>query len=155
MTEFSQAYHLRSSDQNDGIDLLERTANPGWVLAPRDGWVSFVLDGDEVEQLLAIDDLAAAASTELLHTVVNGDMGWAIVAYLDGEELWSLRFDTDSGETVADGEIDPGVASCVGEAGFDECLEVLRIPREHAHLLDAHSIMEAGDGGGYGAIRIT
>jgi hypothetical protein len=61
---------------------------------------------------------------------------------------------TVTDRTVVEGELDTRLAGCVDEDGYDDMLELLGIPAEHAHWLDANTVREADDGLGYGAIKV-
>lgn len=49
MSEFSDSYHLRSNNQQDGVDLLRAAGLRGYVFPPENGWVTVVAEGEEFD----------------------------------------------------------------------------------------------------------
>lgn len=75
MSEYSQSYHLLSSEQEDARRLLEAASLEGWVLPPGDGWVTFVAREDFTGEA---NPALRHANDDLLLFYVNAeDHGWA------------------------------------------------------------------------------
>ena len=143
MSEFSESFHLLSTDQQDGIALLKRSSLHGFVFPAANNWVTVLPEQFSFE---ADDPLIQANSGILLHYVHAEDHGWSIRIYnkntlafhfevqyeedmegeqdLDLTELLSvINLDTDSYESL-DGQLleDPApeeIAELVGLVNYD------------------------------------
>jgi hypothetical protein len=73
VSEFSESYHLESSDMQDGLRLLRRARLRGIVFPPRNGWVSFF---PESEFGQGLEMLSAANAGVMLHHLYEEDAGW-------------------------------------------------------------------------------
>src|SRR5690242_13108923 len=83
MSEFSESYHLRSSDINDGVSLLKRAGLKGYVFPPASGWVSFVAE----QNSFAPDQrITSQNHGTLLHYVSAEDHGWTFAVF-EGDRL--------------------------------------------------------------------
>lgn len=78
MSEFSESYHLRSTDIADGISLLRRAGLKGYVFPPQQGWVSIVAE----ENSFAPDQrIVSENQGSLLHYVSAEDHGWSFALF--------------------------------------------------------------------------
>src|SRR5689334_15179452 len=81
MSEFSESYHLRGSDINEGVELVRRSGLKGYVFPPKDGWVAIVVE----ENSFAPDQRVVSQNTGmLLHFVSAEDHGWTFTLF-DGD----------------------------------------------------------------------
>ncbi|OME78597.1 hypothetical protein BK120_22935 [Paenibacillus sp. FSL A5-0031] len=78
MSEFSQSYHLRTSDKEEAISLLNRSGKHGYVFESTNGWVTFVIaDGN-----FSVDEEVTEQNTgTLVHYVYAEDHGWELLVY--------------------------------------------------------------------------
>ena len=74
MSEFSESYHLFSSDQNETVELIRASGLHGFALAPENGWVSFVVDEGEFMPDPRVTEQNRLC---LLHFVNAEDHGWS------------------------------------------------------------------------------
>ena len=82
MSEFSESYHLRSDDQNDGVALLERAGLKGFVFPASNGWVTVLAEGD----IFTPNDRLISANTGTLLYFANAeDHGWLFSIYASSE----------------------------------------------------------------------
>lgn len=96
MSEFSDSYHLRSSDQAEGVSLLQRAAIRGYVFLPSNGWVTILAEGKPFQPNKA---LIRANSGLMLHFMHGGDHGWEFGIY-DHESLVCAHACDWGGETL-------------------------------------------------------
>ncbi len=103
MNELSESYHLRSDSRHDASALLARAGLAGFVFPARDGWVSFVAEGEafrpHAELLDANDGL-------LLRWAFSEDQGWAFKLFSDSELLLGYACEWDE-RIVFDDDFDP------------------------------------------------
>ena len=99
MSEFSESYHLRTSDTNAAIELLKRAGRKGYVFPAADGWVTFVAEENTFEPDPAV---IAANQGLLLHYVSAEDHGWSFSLFENTGE--KCRFNCQWENEV---EIDP------------------------------------------------
>ncbi len=86
MSEFSESYHLRAQDLDEGVALLERAGIAGWVFPPVGGWCTVVPERDFGG---VPDEAVIAANAGLLLFYVNAeDHGWGFWLF-DGPHLVS------------------------------------------------------------------
>lgn len=105
MSEYSESYYLRSEEQNEGVQLLERARLHGYVFPPSGGWVQILADGPKVVPNIR---LLGVNSGILLHYVVPDGVSVSLEVY-EGQ-VPRFRFGKDdSGEVVTDAAgCDPG-----------------------------------------------
>ncbi len=78
MSENSDSYHLRTEDQQLGIDLLQRAGLKGFVLPATNGWVSLVAEGKAFEPNEKLIDKNKGL---LLHYSYAEEFGWGFELY--------------------------------------------------------------------------
>jgi hypothetical protein len=106
MSEFSDSYHLRSNNQQDGVALLRAAGLRGYVFPPQNGWVTVVAEGEEFDPN---QRLIGAAPGVLLHYVHPEDHGWAFELYRAGKILAAYAIEWDDEIRVTQDKIDRGV----------------------------------------------
>ncbi|QMV40039.1 hypothetical protein [Cohnella cholangitidis] len=82
MSEFSESYHLYSTDQNEGIKLLKKAWIRGFVLPESNHWVTVLPKGSK---FLPLKRLIAVNSGILVHLIHAEDHGWSFSIY-DGNK---------------------------------------------------------------------
>lgn len=175
MSEFSESYHLRTSDTNAAISLLKRAGRKGYVLPASEGWVSFVAERNNFEPDAAI---IQANEGLLLHYVSAEDHGWSFSLFdaaaekcrfacqwendveIDPsryapETLERLRVEFDSGELMRIVSLDT-IDAVVEEAPSRRFAELMKLPHYEWLSFDyvARDVQE-GDGEWPGAIEVT
>jgi hypothetical protein len=101
MSEFSESFHVRSSKQADGVDLLRRAGLGGAVFSAVRGWVTVVPEGELCE---AVDQMVGANQGILLHYLYAEDHGWQFELYENSSAIcryqcgWDPRFAIDDSE---------------------------------------------------------
>src|SRR3954462_1395131 len=88
MSEVSESYHLRGSRVADAVDLLRRANLTGFVYAPANGWVSFV-----VEEAVGEPDqrIVTAAKLPLLHYVYDRSRCWGFSFFKQAKLVSAYR----------------------------------------------------------------
>ena len=74
--QFQQSFHLRTSDIQDGISLLEQAKISGFVYPPEIGWATVVPEGGEIQSLLVEN-----SSKLLFHLEYEDEIGWRFAIY--------------------------------------------------------------------------
>ncbi|WP_141504672.1 hypothetical protein [Paenibacillus luteus] len=88
MSEFSQSYHLRTSDKEEVITLLKRSGKHGYVFEPTNGWVTFVVaDGD----FSADEEVTKQNRGTLVHYVYAEDHGWELLVYHSNQIVFDFN----------------------------------------------------------------
>jgi hypothetical protein len=116
MSEFSDSFHLRSTDPQDAIALLRRAKAPGYVFPPADGFVTFVCPRDE-----DVPKAVLAANVGLLIDYSFAeDHGCWVDVYERDAKVASLSVDFDEqrahferSKFIAKGLLDAGAAEDV------------------------------------------
>ncbi|PWV94456.1 hypothetical protein DFQ01_13021 [Paenibacillus cellulosilyticus] len=78
MSEFSESYHLFSTDQNDGVKLLKRAWLQGYVYPASNNWVTILPSGKNFQPNKR---LIRSNKSVLVHFVNAEDHGWSISIY--------------------------------------------------------------------------
>jgi hypothetical protein len=78
MSEFSESYHLQTSNIQDGIDLLKRASLKGFVYPASNNWVTLLPEGSSFQPN---NKLIQANQGLLLHYINAEDHGWAFNIY--------------------------------------------------------------------------
>lgn len=75
MSEFSESYHLRANNPQIVVDLIIASNNKGYVCPEKNGWVTFVLKGQDFE----IDEnIISLNPGVLIHYIYAEDHGWEL-----------------------------------------------------------------------------
>lgn len=83
MSEFTEAYYLRTKEQSEAIALLERAKHSGYVFPEKDGWVTFVINSNFSD---TPETLRRANTGILVHFINAEDHGWGFEIFY-GEKL--------------------------------------------------------------------
>jgi hypothetical protein len=78
MSEFSESYHLRTTQKDDAVTLLRRAGIRGFVFPPANGWVTFLAEDEESK---AEEHLRNANLGLLLHFDACEDHGWGFAIF--------------------------------------------------------------------------
>ncbi|MBK8477672.1 MAG: hypothetical protein IPL39_15635 [Opitutaceae bacterium] len=85
MSEFSESYHLRGTDIDEGVALVRRSGLKGYVFPPANGWIPIVI----ADHSFAPDQRVVSQNTgTLLHFVSAEDHGWTF-ALFEGDKAVS------------------------------------------------------------------
>lgn len=112
VSEFSESYHLESSDQQDGLSLLRRAKLRGLAFPPRDGWVSVFPESEFGQDL---EELSAVNTGVMLHHLYDEDAGWMFRIEVGGESVcyyecrWLDWGDPEERIKIKDDELDLGI----------------------------------------------
>src|SRR5262245_5368123 len=107
MSEFSQSYHLRTSDEADGVALLERAGRSGWVMTPGDEWVTVIAFPDTFGEPLPA---MVEANEGLLVFYLNAeDHGWLFTVFQGAQPVSSYGCSWEEALDVQDDQLDPGL----------------------------------------------
>jgi len=85
MSEFSESYHLRDVNIDEGVDLLRRSGLMGYVFPSINNWVSIVA---EKNSFAPDRRIVSQNKGLLLHYVSAEDHGWSF-ALFEGKKLVS------------------------------------------------------------------
>ena len=86
MSEFSESYHLKTSETEHGIELLSRAGLRGFVFPATNGWVTVLPEGEP----FAPNEPLIKASTGTLFYFGNAeDHGWWFAVYVDANPIAS------------------------------------------------------------------
>jgi hypothetical protein len=125
MSEFSESYHMRGGNINEGVALLRRAGLKGYVFPSANGWISIV-----AEQNSFAPDPRILAQNEgsLLHYVSAEDHGWCFALFV-GEQLvsaydcaWDDEVRVDDSHFSKDNLI-----QILGTGGEDAAIKIERI----------------------------
>ena len=86
MSEFSESYHLKTSETRHGIELLHRAGLRGFVFPATNGWVTVLPEG---EPFVPNEPLIKASTGTLLYFGNAEDHGWWFAVYVDANPLVS------------------------------------------------------------------
>lgn len=98
MSEFSESFHLKSDNQQDGVELLKKADLTGAVFSPVQGWVTIVPESELFE---AVEQMVAANQGLLLHYLYAEDHGWQFGLYKKSKAIcqyecgWDPEFAID------------------------------------------------------------
>lgn len=106
MSEFSQSYHLHTSDKEEAVSLLKRSGKHGYVFEPTNGWVTFVIaDGD-----FSVDEVVMEQNTgTLVHYVYAEDHGWELLVYIKNKLVFDYNCAWEDELIIKAGRLDLNV----------------------------------------------
>jgi len=78
MSEFTEAYYLRTKNRDDVIELIKQANMKGYVFPEKNGWVTFVVNG---EFSSAPEQLIKSNQGILVHFENAEDHGWKFEIY--------------------------------------------------------------------------
>lgn len=82
MSEFSESYHLRCDDQDEGVSLLKRAGLSGFVFPSNNNWITVLAEDGEFE---LNKSLVHANRGLMLHYVFAEDHGWGFAIVEDDQ----------------------------------------------------------------------
>lgn len=94
MSEFSQSYHLLSS-QEDAIELINRAGERGFVFENDNRWTTFVIVGDEFKPS---DAIVESNKDTLVHYVYAEDHGWSLSIFKQSALIFNYDCSWDNME---------------------------------------------------------
>jgi tetratricopeptide (TPR) repeat protein len=103
MSEFSESFHLRTENAQEGIELLQAAGFKGVVFQPQNGWVTIV------PQTTPLDGARAMTSHNpgtLLHYVFGEDHGWTFSLYEQSKSVIHYECTWDSRLAIDDSQVD-------------------------------------------------
>jgi len=93
MSEFSESYHLFTSNQEEAVELIRAWGLRGFAFAPENNWVSFVVDEAEFSP----DPRVTATNRgSLLHYVNAEDHGWNFELFEGPRSVCRYRCDWEN-----------------------------------------------------------
>ena len=92
MSEFSESYHLFTSNQEEAVNLIRACGLRGFALIPENGWVSFVVEDGRFEPDPRVTDQNHIC---LLHYVNAEDHGWSFELFDGSRSVCRYRCDWD------------------------------------------------------------
>ena len=93
MSEFSESYHLFTPDQAKALELVRASGLRGFVLAPENGWTSFVVDEASFEPDARVTDRNTGY---LVHYVNAEDHGWSFELFDGPTSVCRYRCDWEN-----------------------------------------------------------
>jgi hypothetical protein len=103
MSEFSESYHLQSTDIEEGKRLLKRSKLDGYVFPTKQGWVTFVAEPNEFQPQ---ERLIQANEGLLLYYAYGEDHGWYLYIYRNSNLISRYWCAWEDDITVSDEELD-------------------------------------------------
>lgn len=91
-SEFSESYHIKASNQQEGIALLQRAGLKGYVFPEKNGWVT-ILPQYEKYPFIPIEKLIKANESLMVYYACAEDHGWTLNIYQKSENI--LSYDCD------------------------------------------------------------
>ncbi|WP_138495020.1 hypothetical protein [Paenibacillus pinistramenti] len=88
MSEFSQSYHLKSSDSAAAVQLLEQAGKGGIVFPARSGWVTFVVEDAE---FIADEAIVSLNPGLLVYYFYAEDHGWGAQVFNQAELVFDYE----------------------------------------------------------------
>jgi hypothetical protein len=141
VSEFSESHHLATTDQAEGVSLLERSGLAGWVFPPSAaGWTAVVPEAPFTSDPSA--ELLGENVGVLLYYLNAEDHGWGLAAY-DGPELVFEAWTEWDDEVTVRGDPTglPALWDLLGDRVPDESRlplagHLFPDPSEHERLVD-------------------
>lgn len=84
MSQFSDSYHLKTKNIQDGIMLLQNAKKRGYVFSPLNGWVTIVAEG---EPFIANESIINSNIGILLHFINAEDHGWGFTLFDSDKQI--------------------------------------------------------------------
>ncbi|QDH20358.1 hypothetical protein [Saccharibacillus brassicae] len=90
MSEFSASYHLRTTDRQQVVRMIQAAGHRGFVFPETNGWVTFIVEGETWE---ARPEILEQNPGLLAHYLYMEDHGWALSLFEKDEEVFGYRCD--------------------------------------------------------------
>lgn len=98
MSDFSAAYHLKTNDVQDVLNLFKRAELIGYVFKPINGWVSFVTKFDNFRSDVRVTDLNLG--TLLFFERTNDFLGWGFEIFENSKLIGKYSIESDDEENL-------------------------------------------------------
>lgn len=121
MSEFSDSYHLKTDNMQDGIKLLQKAGKRGFVFAESNGWVTLVAEG---ESFMPNESLISANTGILLHFINAEDHGWGFTIYNGNRQISGYECFWEEDLTIDDSELDIKVIGKIIECGDEKIKDI-------------------------------
>jgi len=72
MSEYSESFHLRTKDKNEGKEILKSIGVNGIVFEPTNGWVAVIPEGKLNSQISSISSYYETICTTCLLKTMHG-----------------------------------------------------------------------------------
>lgn len=112
MSQFSNSYHLKTKNVQDGVKLLQDTGKKGFVFSESKGWVTVVAEG---EPFIANESIIGANTGILLHFINAEDFGWGFTIFNADRKVSHYSCFWEEDLTIDDSELNM--------KAFDEIIE--------------------------------
>jgi hypothetical protein len=98
MSDFSAAYHLKTDNKQDVLDLLTRAELTGYLFQPVNGWVTFVTEIDEFSADSKITD--SNKGILLFFNRTSDFLGWGFNIFEDATLIGKYSIFEDEDENL-------------------------------------------------------
>lgn len=125
MSDFSVAYHLKTDQISDVVDLLSSLNIKGYVFQPTKGWVTFVTELDEFEPH---DLISKNVSGTLLFLVRTNDfLCWNFEVFLDSEShgRYAIQASDELHAEIVNTLSDQALSLLVAQSQIDDLTRIL------------------------------
>jgi hypothetical protein len=102
MSNWSESYHLRSDDQADGVNLLQRAGLSGYVYPPANDWVTLFAEGAPFN---LNRELVKANEGALLYLCFAEDGGWGFALASGPRVVSAYACRWENGVSVSAGKL--------------------------------------------------
>ena len=128
MSDFSAAYHLKTDNQEDVVNLLKRAELTGYVFEPVNGWVTFVTQIDKSNSDTKITDHNNGVLLFLYRT--SDFLGWGFSIFEKDSLIGKYAISADEEENLKiTNSLDNSILSqIVDTTKIDSLTELLNPP---------------------------
>ena len=128
MSDFSAAYHLKTDNKQDVLDLLKRAELTVYIFQPVNGWATFVTEIDEFSADSKITD--ANSGILLFFSRTNDFLGWGFDIF-ENESLvgkYSIHQDEDENLKITNTTNNLILSKIIDSSKIDTLNELLNPP---------------------------
>lgn len=138
MSDFSAAYHLKTNDLQDVLNLFKRADLIGYVFQPINGWVSFVTKYDNFRSDVRVTDFNVG--TLLFFERTNDFLGWGFEIFENSKMLGKYSIESEDGENLK-------IINTIDSDGLSKIIEISKIESVISILnpVDFENAFEKGD----------
>lgn len=127
MSDFSAAYHLRTDNSQDVIDLFKRANLKGFLFQPINGWATFVTEMDGFSPDTSITNFNLG--TLLFFSRTNDFLGWSFDIFEGNKLVGKYSISTDEDENLQiNNQTDARILSKIADVSKIEILIELLNP---------------------------